>query len=60
MTFTKKDLEEIDYITCPLCEGVGTEMGVLGNLAWYRCQDCGAEFSIKVEGSKQDGTQQTD
>jgi len=27
------------------CGGLGVLMGVLGRLVWYRCRDCGWEFS---------------
>lgn len=57
---TKEEIKELGYITCPLCDGVGVGMGQLGNLFWYRCQNCGTEFSIKIEGSDNNGTQQTD
>jgi transposase-like protein len=35
---------------CPMCNAspVGM-MGTLGNLRWFRCRCCGAEFSRKVE-----------
>lgn len=36
-------------IECPLC---GADMpillGELGNLTWFRCQQCGAEFNLKT------------
>ncbi len=33
------------YAECPLCGGEGVSLGGLGNLAWYRCRDCGIEFN---------------
>jgi hypothetical protein len=34
---------------CPLCDGESEFLGQLGNLEWYRCRYCGAEFSVKTE-----------
>jgi len=28
------------------CRGYGVSLGVLGNLHWFRCRNCGYEFSI--------------
>jgi transposase-like protein len=33
---------------CPICNGDGVFMGGLGNLAHYRCRDCGGEFHQKA------------
>ena len=34
-------------IDCPMCgAGMPTLLGVLGNLAHLRCQDCGTNFNI--------------
>jgi tRNA(Ile2) C34 agmatinyltransferase TiaS len=33
---------------CPQCSGVGVMMGVLGMLRWFRCRNCGFEFSRKI------------
>lgn len=30
---------------CPECGGIVYYMGTLGNVNWYRCQDCGMEIS---------------
>ncbi len=30
---------------CPACGSIGVELGVLGQLTWYRCEDCGFEFA---------------
>ena len=35
---------------CKLCEGSLYLLGILGNLAWFRCRHCGVEFSENVEG----------
>lgn len=30
---------------CPLCAGDGVLLGTLGRLRWFRCRDCGMDFS---------------
>ena len=30
---------------CPMCDGEPVAMGQLGQLYWYRCRDCGAQYS---------------
>lgn len=40
---------EPEPILCPLCDGYSNELGTMGNLTWYRCEDCGADFDIEVE-----------
>ena len=37
-------MEEMTEKACPICDRENPPMGVLGNLIWYRCQDCGAEY----------------
>jgi transposase-like protein len=32
-------------ITCPLCDGPGVELGILGNLQHLRCRDCGVTYA---------------
>lgn len=34
---------------CPVCGGDGQSMGTMGWMEHYRCQDCGAVFSVKIE-----------
>jgi hypothetical protein len=34
---------------CPMCGGVGVALGALGILHWFRCRQCGADFSLKAE-----------
>ena len=29
---------------CPVCPGIGIPLGMLGNLAHFRCESCGMEF----------------
>jgi len=36
-------------MTCNLCNGTMVFMGVLGNYAWYRCQDCGNESHKELD-----------
>lgn len=31
---------------CPICNGNGVPLGQLGKLFWFRCRQCGMEFSI--------------
>lgn len=33
---------------CQLCGGVLVLLGLLGNLAWFRCRQCGMEFSKRL------------
>ncbi len=33
---------------CQLCDGSCGYMGQLGRLAWFRCQDCGMDNSIRL------------
>ena len=30
---------------CPVCAGDGVPLGTLGRLRWFRCRDCGMNFS---------------
>ena len=39
-------------MTCPACGGEGVLLGSLGNLAHYRCRNCGAQFSEKVRSQR--------
>jgi tRNA(Arg) A34 adenosine deaminase TadA len=34
--------------SCSMCAGLAILMGILGKKAWYRCQNCGIEFSIDL------------
>jgi hypothetical protein len=43
---------EHDTMICEVCDGEGLFLGNLGNLAHYRCRDCGIQFS--VEGAEGD------
>lgn len=36
-------------IVCPMCGGPVGGLGLLGNLAWYRCVDCGLDFADAVQ-----------
>lgn len=37
---------------CPQCDGPGFFLGQLGTLEWWRCRNCGIDFStIGVRGS---------
>uniref|UniRef100_A0A6M3IRE5 Uncharacterized protein n=1 Tax=viral metagenome TaxID=1070528 RepID=A0A6M3IRE5_9ZZZZ len=36
---------------CPFCDGNAVAMGILGDRVYYRCRDCGLEFS-RLEGEE--------
>lgn len=36
---------------CPVCEGEGAILGGLGNLTYFRCRDCGMDYSDMVVAS---------
>ena len=40
---------EEEEVYCPVCDGWGNLLGTMGNLKWYRCEDCGVDFDIEVE-----------
>ncbi len=40
------DGEPVETPACPACGGEGLPLGILGRLAWFRCRDCGTEFSL--------------
>ncbi len=37
---------------CQICSGLLQHIGILGNLAWFRCQNCGWEISDRIEETK--------
>lgn len=39
-------------VTCPVCYGEAGVLGVLGNLRYYLCRDCGMQFSKKIKRRK--------
>ncbi len=36
---------------CPVCDGAGAELGMLGDLTHYRCRDCGWIFNLRICGN---------
>ncbi len=36
---------------CPVCPGHGVPLGQLGPLRWFRCRDCGIDFSRRTKAS---------
>lgn len=36
-------------VTCYACDGPGVYIGSLGDLMYFRCRNCGAEYSITVD-----------
>ena len=43
------EIAEIVAPTCPLDGQPGEFLGVLGNLAHFRCRGCGMDFSVDSE-----------
>jgi len=42
------DISTVETLeNCPVCDGPSAKLGTLGNLAHYRCQDCGIGFNVK-------------
>ena len=35
--------DDEDLVTCRFCGGPLVQLGVLGEVSWARCRDCGAE-----------------
>jgi rubredoxin len=35
--------------TCPICNGPGEFMGLLGEAYYFRCRDCGWQFSEELD-----------
>lgn len=33
---------------CPRCDGWGRTLGQMGRLCWFRCVDCGMDFSLTL------------
>lgn len=33
---------------CPICDGDGLVLGILGNLKHFRCRECGADFNVNL------------
>jgi len=40
---------EQNYPFCSVCGGTNEYLGILGNLIWLRCIDCGMESYIEDE-----------
>lgn len=36
----------MDDITCPACGGEPSMLGFMGSRAWFRCRNCGWDFSV--------------
>lgn len=45
----------MEYDICSLCGGELRLLGYLGSLAWFRCANCGMEFSFEIEEEEGDG-----
>jgi len=33
---------------CPLCAGILCVLGRLGNVLWFRCNDCGTDLQLSA------------
>jgi len=44
---TKEIIDDENQENCSQCDGPLEELGALGNLMHFRCQNCGAMSSIK-------------
>jgi rubredoxin len=42
--------DDLLAVSCPMCNGRGGPLGRLGALMWWRCQDCGIDFSTVANG----------
>jgi hypothetical protein len=46
-------------VYCPVCDGPGYLLGVLGSLVWCRCRNCGWDFNVPadelLEGEPEEG-----
>jgi rubredoxin len=40
--------------SCPMCTGNGQHLGILGTIAWLRCEDCGWEFFRAAEPEQEE------
>ena len=41
----EQEVEELaEVIACPRCSEVGTFMGRLGPVKWFRCRGCGFDY----------------
>jgi hypothetical protein len=39
---------------CPICRGSGIMLGIIGDLLFYTCRDCGIGFHVAVEFERDD------
>lgn len=44
----REEGEEERAPACPACGGPGVPLGRLGRLMWWRCRDCGMDFSTEA------------
>lgn len=38
-----------EQVACPVCGGPGVELGTLGTREYFRCRNCGMDFSMVKE-----------
>jgi transcription elongation factor Elf1 len=36
---------------CPACDGLPVDLGILGNLQWLRCRQCGLQYHVTVSNA---------
>ena len=41
-------LDSGNELHCQFCNGALNIMGILGNLEYFRCENCGMEFSVNL------------
>lgn len=41
-------------MNCSICNGILVLLGRLGWLTYFRCRDCGMDFTIEVDFTEQD------
>jgi hypothetical protein len=47
--------EPLENPSCPTCGGIGMHLGQLGTRIYFRCRDCGMDFSHKEPSDEGDG-----
>jgi len=50
--FVDEDEREERAPACPACGGPGVPLGRLGRLIWWRCRDCGIDFSTAAPAER--------
>ena len=45
-------MDECENPDCPQCTGMGAYLGTLGYFLWFRCIQCGWDFSIDMRDAE--------